>query len=138
METPFAPSSLSFLLYPFMYDFQSFNSDFVGSCIHAGSDPLGRPTFDKIPANFFFAVFAHQNDGAVLALGFSIDGFLAPLPERMVVGYPPLQDYVGVLGLTGQFEGAVSLLSAPAVIDRVRCSVQTRTLSKSVTANSVD
>src|SRR5271157_3583621 len=125
MEIPFAPSSLSFLLYSFMYDFQSFNSDLVSGCIEAGGNPFGGPTLDKIPTNFLFAVFVHQNDGAVLAFGFSIDGFLAPLPERVVVSYPPFQRDVGIFGLARQFQGAVSLLGTLAVIDRVRCSVET-------------
>src|SRR5271156_4150307 len=94
METLFAPSSLR---KPFMHDFQSFYSDLVRGCIEARPGPLGWPSIDKIPAKFLFAVFVHQNDRAVLALGFSIDGLLAPIPEGMIFDNPPLQSDVRIL-----------------------------------------
>src|ERR1700690_539109 len=116
METQFAPSML---LYSFMHDIQLFNRNLVGGCVEAWARPFGRPSVYKIPADLFFAGFIHQDYLAVLPVGFPGDGFLAPIPQRVIVRNSTLQRDVGILGLARQFAVGINLVGALAVIDRV-------------------
>src|SRR5262245_51987854 len=121
-----------------MGNLERLDGHLVPGGVEARARPLGRPAVVEGPPLLLLAGVVHEDDRAVLPLDLAVDGLLAPLPERGVVGGAPLERDVGVLVQPRQLAGGERLLVTLAVLDGVLRRIQARRLAESAAIDALD